>query len=163
MGKRKITLEEAAILIDGGCPEGFALEATGGENGLAHAWNDNIDGSLCGAVVSGAVPEGSQIRPWDNNVDCPGCLSLMSAVNRQARAVETIDLTPVGMSTPEGCKRVREAQAEFEDATHALANAVKERWDAGGYLLPSDRDKIRDLVGARDRKQEAFLRAVAGK
>ena len=31
---------------------------------LAHAWNDATDGSLCGAVASGAVPVGSQIRPW---------------------------------------------------------------------------------------------------
>ena len=49
---------------------------------LKHAWNDTTDGSLCGALASGKVPVGSQIRPWDDKVDCPGCLSLISAAKR---------------------------------------------------------------------------------
>ena len=79
---------------------------------LAHAWNDATDGSLCGAVASGAVPVGSQIRPWDDNVTCPGCLSLMSAANRQdsLQGCRESDRIAEGLSTsgkPRFTRRLR--------------------------------------------------------
>lgn len=80
----------------------------------------------------------------------------------------TVDITPVGMTSPEGRKRVAEAQKEWEDATHHLANELRECIDA---VFDRDTNKtykaelysqLQTLIGIRDRKQEAFLRAVAG-
>ena len=50
----------------------------------------------------------------------------------------------------------------MDSVTHALANAVKELWNYGRNISPDDFHQIEALIGARDRKQEAFLRAVAG-
>ena len=65
------------------------------------------------------------------------------------------------------------AQKEWDDAAHALANGARaffEDWEdsirgrfLGDAALCEDLHQIRALIGARDRKQEAFLRAVAGK
>ena len=91
----------------------------------------------------------------------------------QAKPLETIDITPVGMTTPEGIQRVRNAQQEWDSATHLLANTLKELMED---FAPDIRSAVNSsraygeafhqltaLVGARDRKQEAFLRAVAGR
>jgi S-ribosylhomocysteine lyase LuxS involved in autoinducer biosynthesis len=86
-------------------------------------------------------------------------------------APQTIDITPVGCQTPEGNARVLAAQQEWDSATHLLANTLKELLDSGITLHrpdynPPDREsmhQINALIGARDRKQEAFLRAVAGR
>jgi hypothetical protein len=74
-----------------------------------------------------------------------------------------IDITPVGCQTPEGVKRIQDAQQEWESATHLLANAVKEIMEDDQKPTPDDIHQLRVLIGARDRKQEAFLRAVAGR
>ena len=68
-----------------------------------------------------------------------------------------IDITPVGCSTPEGNARVAKAIKDFDDATAALANAAIEFLD-----VSEDIHQLRALIGARNRKQEAFLAAVAG-
>lgn len=79
-----------------------------------------------------------------------------------------IDLTPRGCTTPEGNARVQAAQQEWDSVTHQLANLLKELLDCGVTFNSDgkvDRDaihQIQALIGARDRKQEAFLRAVAG-
>ncbi len=79
-----------------------------------------------------------------------------------------IDLTPVGCQTPEGSERVRKAQQEWDDATHELANTLKRVIDE---VFDRDTDKIaraeyysdlQTLIGIRESKQDAFLRAVAG-
>ena len=85
----------------------------------------------------------------------------------------TIDITPEGCKTPEGRKRVADAQREWDSVTHELANVLKEFVDLGvtlcekrgnGFVPDFDAiSQIQNLIGARDRKQEAFLRAVAGK
>lgn len=78
----------------------------------------------------------------------------------------TADITPVGMSTPEGCKRVQEAQAEWDSAAHAVANALNEAmygYVYGEGFTADEVHQLKALLGARDRKQEAFLRAVAGR
>lgn len=78
---------------------------------------------------------------------------------------ETIDLTPVGCQTPEGCKRIADAQDEWDRATHQLANVLKEMLDTCVYgegFSGDELHQLKALIGARDRKQEAFLRAVAG-
>ena len=86
----------------------------------------------------------------------------------QSTEGETIDLTPVGCQTPEGNAPVLQAQQEWDSATHLLANTLKEILDTGDSLYAEgqpDRDAmhtIQALIGARDRKQEAFLRAVCG-
>lgn len=83
-------------------------------------------------------------------------------------AQKTIDLTPVGMRTPEGCKRVTEAVEEWNASAHAVANAVKQlldEYDDIDATYPGFREdlyNLKALIGARDRHQEKFLRAVAG-
>jgi hypothetical protein len=81
---------------------------------------------------------------------------------------ETIDLTPVGCQTPEGNARVLQAQQEWDSATHELANTLKRVIDE---VFDRDTDKIaraeyyselQTLIGIREVKQEAFLRAVCG-
>ena len=91
---------------------------------------------------------------------------------------KTIDLTPVGCQTEDGCQRVAKTQKEWDDATYALANACREFFDTHeGNLLEAmddfeethdiegfrdDLHQIRALIGAQNRKQDRFLRAVAG-
>ena len=77
-------------------------------------------------------------------------------------SVQTIDITPVGCQTPEGRKRVEDAQREWDSATHALANVTKEIMTSKGGIKPYEIQRLLDLSAARDRKQEAFLRAVIG-
>ena len=81
----------------------------------------------------------------------------------QSTEGETIDITPVGCQTPEGVKRVSDAQQEWDSATHLLANTLKEIMDDDEKPTTDDIQQLRALIGARDRKQEAFLRAVAGR
>jgi hypothetical protein len=83
----------------------------------------------------------------------------------QSTEGETIDITPVGCQTPEGVKRVQDAQQEWDSATHLLANPVKELLEGYVYgegFSGNELRQLKALIGARDRKQEAFLRAVCG-
>ena len=82
---------------------------------------------------------------------------------------ETIDITPRGCMTVEGRERVRKARHEWDDATYELANTIKRVIDK---VFDRDTDKIakaeyyselQTLIGIREVKQEAFLRAVAGR
>jgi hypothetical protein len=92
---------------------------------------------------------------------------------------ETIDITPQGMLTEEGVKRVNDSLKSFEQATAEVANAATQFFDdhcstllelARGTAVGSDdrtemRESLRQLtalIEARRQKQEAFLRAVAG-
>jgi hypothetical protein len=78
----------------------------------------------------------------------------------------TIDITPRGCETAEGCARVAKAQEEWDSVTHQLANTLKELLDGYAYgegFTGDELHQLKALVGARDRKQEAFLRAVAGR
>lgn len=87
--------------------------------------------------------------------------------------VQTIDITPESCKTPEGAARVAKAMQEFEDSGAALANAAIEFFDSHEEDLlhcmemyegvRDDVHQIRALIGARRRKQDAFLRAVAGR
>ena len=66
--------------------------------------------------------------PW-----CEPCQSYHHATAEHiTKGPETIDITPVGMTTPEGIQRVRNAQQEWDSATHLLANALKEILDDPG-------------------------------
>jgi hypothetical protein len=90
-----------------------------------------------------------------------------------AGASTTIDITPVGCQTPEGAARVAKAIKEFEDSSASLANASIEFFDTHEEDIlhcmtmyegvAEDVHQIRALIGARRRKQDAFLRAVAGR
>jgi hypothetical protein len=90
----------------------------------------------------------------------------------------TVDITPVGMTSPEGANRVAKALREFDSASASVANmatAFIKEWD--WYFKPGkgaiDRETrgqfataLSDLkheITIRERTQEAFLRAVAGK
>ena len=58
-----------------------------------------------------------------------------------------------------------DAQDEWDRATHLLANVLKEMLDTCVYgegFSGDELQKLKVLIGWRDRKQEAFLRAVAG-
>jgi hypothetical protein len=85
-----------------------------------------------------------------------------------------IDITPVGcFSTPEGNAKVAKAIKDFDDAGAALANAATEFFDThesdilhAMEMYPGvaeDVHQLSALIGARNRKQEAFLSAVAGR
>lgn len=86
----------------------------------------------------------------------------------------TIDLTPESLKTPEGAAKVAEAMREFDDASHALANAAIEFFDTHeedmlyqfhneNGSLPDDVHQVRALIGARNRKQNAMLAAIGGR
>jgi hypothetical protein len=87
--------------------------------------------------------------------------------------VLTVDITPVGCTTPEGNAKVAKAIKDFDDAGAALANAAIEFFDTHESDLlhamemypgiADDIHQIRALIGARNRKQDAFLSAVAGR
>jgi hypothetical protein len=100
--------------------------------------------------------------PW-----CERCQSYHHATAEHiAKGLETIDLTPESLKTPEGAKRVADAQQEWDSATHQLANTLKEILDGYAYgegFTGDEIHQLKALIGARDRKQEAFLRAVAGR
>ena len=103
------------------------------------------------------IPEG----PWDEDFYDHNTESNYAQIGNSK--AETIDITPVGCQTPEGVKRVSDAQQEWDSATHLLANTLKEIMDDDEKPTTDDIQQLRALIGARDRKQEAFLRAVAGK
>lgn len=83
-----------------------------------------------------------------------------------------IDLTPVGCTTPEGQARVTASLKAFEDSGATLANAAiqfvdhyrSDILDALGTVpgLREDFRELTNLIDARRRKQEEFMRAVAG-
>jgi hypothetical protein len=83
-----------------------------------------------------------------------------------------IDITPVGCSTPKGAARVAKAIKDFVDAGAALANAAIEFFDThesdilhAMEMYPGvaeDVHQLQALIGARNRKQGAFLAAVVG-
>ncbi len=85
----------------------------------------------------------------------------------------TIDITPESCKTAEGAARVQKAMQEFEDSNAALANAATEFFDTHEDDIlhcmemyegvAEDVHQVRALIGARRRKQDAFLRAVAGR
>jgi hypothetical protein len=99
--------------------------------------------------------------------------TVKASVDDGAGASTTIDITPVGCQTPEGAARVAKAMKEFEDSAASLANASMEFFDTHEKDIlhcmtmyedvADDVHQIRALIGARRRKQEAFLRAVAGR
>jgi hypothetical protein len=91
----------------------------------------------------------------------------------------TIDITPVGCQTPEGVARVNAAKEAFENATAEVANAATQLlvdWrptlldglnnplitQEGRDALFEDLHQLDALIDTRRRKQEEFLRAVAG-
>jgi hypothetical protein len=87
---------------------------------------------------------------------------------------QTIDLTPRGLTTPEGAKRVNTAVQELEAATVAFANEASEFFNEHRTTLLEIADdenyaalreaihQMDALISARQRKQDDFLRAVAG-
>ena len=77
----------------------------------------------------------------------------------------TIDITPVGCSTPEGAARVQNAMREFADATANVANEADQILDYHDQddLGPQEWQVLRDLLGTRRLKQDALLKAVAGR
>ncbi len=127
-------------------------------------------------------------RTADHSIECPECSSIFTwntedgltgqtcgcghVFTEDDAERQTIDITPEGCKTPEGRKRVADAQREWDSVTHELANVLKEFVDLGvtlcekrgnGFVPDFDAiSQIQNLIGARDRKQEAFLRAVSG-
>jgi hypothetical protein len=85
---------------------------------------------------------------------------------------ETIDITPVGLSTPEGIQRVKRATEGVNDAARAFASAAAQFVDehslplmemiSSNAGLRDDWHQFKALLGAYERKQEEFCRAVAG-
>jgi len=108
--------------------------------------------------------EAERTMPW-----CEHCQSYHHETAEHITKTGYIDITPESLKTQEGIKRVTQAQQEWDSATHELANYLKNVVDDIFY---TDGDKIaraeyyselQTLIGIREVKQEAFLRAVAGK
>lgn len=94
-------------------------------------------------------------------------------------SVEYIDVTPTGLKTPEGVKRVNEALTKFHDANADVANAATQflrQWIGSDttakhgpvtiQLNPEALDDLADVwerITERERVQDVFLRAVAGR
>lgn len=91
----------------------------------------------------------------------------------------TIDVTPRGLLTPEGAARVNKAADELQSATVMVANTAAEfigeqratllEVARGARITDSECGALREalhqmdaLISARQRKQDAFLAAVAG-
>lgn len=81
-------------------------------------------------------------------------------------------LTPVGMQTPEGAKRARQAMNNHKAAIVCVANAASEFDRKHGYHLDriavsdedfrEDLDELRENIAARNAALDEMLRAVAG-
>ncbi|HEX5426541.1 MAG TPA: hypothetical protein VFW94_23540 [Candidatus Acidoferrales bacterium] len=115
---------------------------------------------------------------WDVNGNTVGRWEVTDDAPAQP-TTEAIDLTPESLKTPDGIAKVNEAMRAFEDATVALANAATRFFDdwmsflreaLKRYGTDADRDGLTDdlhqieaLIGGRNRAQERFLRAVAGR
>src|SRR5277367_1269981 len=93
--------------------------------------------------------------------------------------IKTIDMTPPGLQTPAGIRRVNNATEALGAATTMLANGTADFFREhrttmlevarGVSIAEDDRAAFRTalheldaLISARDRKQDSFLRAVAG-
>jgi tetratricopeptide (TPR) repeat protein len=86
----------------------------------------------------------------------------------------TINITPVGLSTPEGVERVTKAQEAFEQSHAEVANQASQfihRYmdEIKAVIVRSDDpDAVEDYkellqtIERREQAQEEFLRAVAG-
>lgn len=90
---------------------------------------------------------------------------------------ETIDLTPAGCHTPEGNARVARTMHDFNEAHSAVALEAVSFFNEWGWMLKEGNGKIdretrnsfnaavqemKNVIHVRAKKQEAFLRAVAG-
>jgi hypothetical protein len=98
---------------------------------------------------------------------------------RVKQMTETIDITPRGLQTPDGIRRVNAAREAVENANAVLANAATTFFHdhrvtlleiaRGSSIAEDDRMALRDdlhmldaAIGMRTRTQEALLYAVAG-
>jgi hypothetical protein len=76
----------------------------------------------------------------------------------------SIDLTPRGCTTPQGCERTSKAIDAFNASAHEVANRANDLLAArtNGTVTGYDWEEIETAVKARELAQEEFLRAVAG-
>ena len=91
-----------------------------------------------------------------------GTQDIQDALTPRSR---TIDLTPMGMKTPEGNKRVNEALADVESATTNVANLAILLVQARPSMDADNITVYRELEAAiktRSNTIEALLKAVAG-
>lgn len=98
--RKKLTLEDAAILIDGGCPEGYVLEPTG------------EDDSLQGCRESDRIAEG-----LDAMGNFAGIEALGASIRKHGHTnqTDTIDLPPVGCQTPDEIPTIKQRAKQFVD------------------------------------------------
>ena len=79
---------------------------------------------------------------------------------------DTIDITPVGLQTPDGEKRVNLAM-QVVDSANALvadiATRMVDRLAANKQWLSEEHDTLKEAVERRKAAYEELLRAVAGK
>ena len=78
-------------------------------------------------------------------------------------------MTPQALRTPEGVKRAEQAQKEWDDATHDIATYLKHsivdlfRTYTPKMTRAEIYSELQTLLGIRDVKQDAFIRAVTGR
>ncbi len=84
---------------------------------------------------------------------------------------KTIDLTPLGLTTPEGVKRNRRAVQALDSATADLCNMLMQTMETPCSLEDSlrklglDKDETDDVLQAVKRRRDAteeFLRSLCG-
>lgn len=89
--------------------------------------------------------------------------------------MRTINLTPVGLQTPEGCARATKAQDAFNGSAHEVANAAAMLVTMCGEAIVDAMkndfeaeqfaeywDELQQAIETRRRAQEEFLRSIAG-
>lgn len=86
---------------------------------------------------------------------------------RESASMGSIDITPVSLTTPEGITRVNLALRQFEDSTAIVANAATQFIKSHNWnVLPEGVDdlaELREAILDREAKQDAMLRALAGR
>jgi hypothetical protein len=73
--------------------------------------------------------------------------------------------TPVGLQTPVGSQRVKDAMEDFHAATTDVANYFAQLWDEGAIangLSFEESEEARRMLDIRDDAQDEFLRAISG-
>lgn len=97
----------------------------------------------------------------------PGFQNNEQHIEQQERV--TIDITPVGLKTPEGIERVTKAQQAWDNSHAAVANALTRLYEdlrMQGYIpkenYGEEIEEIDALIERRAEAQEEFLRSLAG-
>ena len=78
-------------------------------------------------------------------------------------AIQTIDITPDSLKTPEGVAKVNAALETWHDTQATLANLAAQNFPHFDSLDSDEIREMQDAIKAMHAAQEDFLRALAGR